>query len=369
MLLLLLMAVAANCQYLNGTQTLLTPGSTKTNHTLIYTVSQAYASSCSNNSNSIMSGLLVNWFNKSASDCVFSSVNLTHTIHDPLPKTNTTNCATDPCKNSATCTNDTIHGFICTCTSGRFGPTCHTTTNGCASSPCGNNGICKATDAGTASCECSDGYTGTFCNITINPISTGISTYVTSSQPKTFQTFTTILRFYADDKCSPTKYVGGVLVQEETCGFIRDSLSVYYTKTTSASVTLKYRMSLNGFKSEFEDEGVISAFRYLECLHTMTEVTLPSKNCTSTAMRLYPQDTTQLYVVANTNPAGWLYNDALVYASTIDYTEPVGATTQSPDDDKQNEDADYMTEAPVYLTLGSILSLGGAVAMTTILSM
>ena len=70
-------------------------------------------------------------------------------------------CASQPCKNGATC-NDGINSFTCTCRPGFTGGKCEIEMNECASTPCQNGGYCYDF-VNHYICVCAAGYNGTHC--------------------------------------------------------------------------------------------------------------------------------------------------------------------------------------------------------------
>jgi hypothetical protein len=72
-------------------------------------------------------------------------------------------CATDPCKNGATCTGAAGGGYTCACAAGYSGDLCDTD-DLCAALTCQNGATCgRATGGATAACDCAAGYSGDLC--------------------------------------------------------------------------------------------------------------------------------------------------------------------------------------------------------------
>ena len=74
-------------------------------------------------------------------------------------------CASNPCKNSATCV-DYVNEFRCFCQPGWTGKTCDVDINECSSNPCKNDGQC-VNELNGYSCKCKLAFSGTNCAINI----------------------------------------------------------------------------------------------------------------------------------------------------------------------------------------------------------
>ncbi|XP_048587885.1 fibropellin-1-like [Nematostella vectensis] len=75
-------------------------------------------------------------------------------------------CATNPCKNSGTCTS-VYSDFNCTCSSGFQGKDCSLDVDECKSSPCNKNQNC-INSFGSFTCVCKDGFKGDNCETDID---------------------------------------------------------------------------------------------------------------------------------------------------------------------------------------------------------
>ncbi|XP_013390182.2 sushi, von Willebrand factor type A, EGF and pentraxin domain-containing protein 1-like [Lingula anatina] len=75
-------------------------------------------------------------------------------------------CASQPCKNGATCY-DGVNSYMCVCQPGYTGQTCTVDIDECASHPCKNGATC-GDGVNSYSCVCPPGYTGQTCNIDID---------------------------------------------------------------------------------------------------------------------------------------------------------------------------------------------------------
>ncbi|XP_052256377.1 neurogenic locus notch homolog protein 1-like [Dreissena polymorpha] len=75
-------------------------------------------------------------------------------------------CAPDPCKNGATCTNHR-YAYSCTCVTGWKGNNCDQDINECDPNPCKNGATCKNLQ-NAYSCVCSPGWQGNNCDQDIN---------------------------------------------------------------------------------------------------------------------------------------------------------------------------------------------------------
>ncbi|XP_058792294.1 protein jagged-1b isoform X1 [Phymastichus coffea] len=72
-------------------------------------------------------------------------------------------CGThEPCQNGGTCENTAPDQYRCTCPEGFSGPTCEKVDNPCASNPCLNGATCTE-DGEVAVCNCTEGFAGQFC--------------------------------------------------------------------------------------------------------------------------------------------------------------------------------------------------------------
>ena len=79
---------------------------------------------------------------------------------------NTDDCASSPCKNGATCT-DEVFDYTCTCASGWTGKNCDTDINECHLHVCQNNATCLNLD-GTYNCTCKPGFSDFNCSTDID---------------------------------------------------------------------------------------------------------------------------------------------------------------------------------------------------------
>jgi len=77
-------------------------------------------------------------------------------------------CASSPCKNGATCNENGVDRFTCTCAVEYTGADC-SLQNGpfweCSSSPCMNGATCNENGGGRYTCTCADGYIGDDCSV------------------------------------------------------------------------------------------------------------------------------------------------------------------------------------------------------------
>jgi len=77
-------------------------------------------------------------------------------------------CASSPCQNGATCNENGVDRFTCTCAVEYTGADC-SLQNGpfweCSSSPCMNGATCNENGGGRYTCTCADGYLGDDCSV------------------------------------------------------------------------------------------------------------------------------------------------------------------------------------------------------------
>ncbi|XP_065070368.1 sperm receptor for egg jelly-like [Rhopilema esculentum] len=71
-------------------------------------------------------------------------------------------CVSQPCQHGGTCV-DAINQFSCNCVPGYVGSLCQTDYNECSSNPCQNGATCHDKKA-SYSCTCREGYSGTYCS-------------------------------------------------------------------------------------------------------------------------------------------------------------------------------------------------------------
>ncbi|XP_073503059.1 slit homolog 2 protein isoform X3 [Phyllobates terribilis] len=79
-------------------------------------------------------------------------------------------CLSNPCKNDATCKNDQVDFYRCTCPYGFKGQDCDTPIHACINSPCKNGGTChlKQGEKDAFWCTCPDGFEGENCEVNID---------------------------------------------------------------------------------------------------------------------------------------------------------------------------------------------------------
>jgi hypothetical protein len=91
-----------------------------------------------------------------------------------------------PCPSGATCINDGLGGYTCSCPPGYTGGTCQVEINECSPNPCSNGGSCTVSTRACPcfklammccslqdllngfSCTCATGFTGSSCETNIN---------------------------------------------------------------------------------------------------------------------------------------------------------------------------------------------------------
>lgn len=143
-------------------------------------------------------------------------------------------CASSPCENGGTCTDESDGGFSCACAAGYSGPTCATNIDDCVTAdgggPCLNGGTC-VDGVAKYTCSCPAGYAGTNCETNVDDCASNPCAHGTCTDGVNTYTCTCTTGFAGAncDTCA-TDYYG-----YPTCTFCQAATTCSAHGTCSAS--------------------------------------------------------------------------------------------------------------------------------------